>query len=74
MRCTTRYEYLRAGELLGEAAYQGILWSIPEVTWRFPRAGLRVRSIWGSYGRTKWEPRSSRRFIIEVVRTRDDGS
>lgn len=67
LHCFARYEYLANGERIGTAAFQGRLWSPGEIDERFQRAGLNVRSVWGSYDRDPWDARDSRRFVVQAV-------
>lgn len=65
-RCTARYEYVRGGRVVDEASFRARLWSVDEVRRRLAGAGLRVRSLWGDFDRTPFDPASSARLLVEA--------
>lgn len=62
--CSARYEYRRAGELVGEAEFRSRHWSIEEVRSRFARAGLEITALWGDFSRSPWHPETSRHLVV----------
>ncbi len=64
--CTTRFEYLQDGELVGEASFPGRLWSVDELETRAQSASLRVSCLWGDYDLRPWKRGTSPRLIAEL--------
>ncbi len=65
--CAARYEYRRAGELVGEAEFRSRHWTLDEVRRRFARAGLEVAELWGDFRRSPWRAESSDHLIVVAV-------
>ncbi len=68
--CSARYEYRRAGRLLGEAEFHSRYWSIDEVRRRFARAGLEIAALWGDFARSPWRPETSRHLVVVATLAR----
>ncbi len=65
-RCEARYEYLRRGRVVDEASFRARLWSLSELRERLARTGLELRSLWGDFEETPFDPASSPRLLVEA--------
>lgn len=65
-RCIARYEYLRGERVVDRASFRARLWSLEELHGRLEKAGLRARSLWGSFRREPFDPASSSRLLVEA--------